>query len=575
MARRFVLTVLTLVLASRVVAAQSARGQLTDSLTGAAIGGGFVVLLDSLGSEVARSLTVAGGRFALSAPAPGRYRVRTEAVGYRAWESEPVALPAGATVDLDLRIAALPIRLDAVEITGETRCRSPRGGPDVAALWDEARKALSAAAWTAHEVGYRSLLHRYRRRRDVRGHLADAGDAWVLEGSALQPFASIPPGELARRGYVVARSNVRRYHGPDANVLLDESFHQTHCFEAVRGAGEFAGLLGLAFRPIPERGVPDIEGILWIDPVSAELRSIEYRYTDLPLPVRDERIGGSIGFQRLRSGTWILERWELRIPLLGSQTRVVAPGVRRTEPVLAGIREAGGAVIEVRDLDGVLEYQSPSMALIEGIVFDSIRGRALAGEPVTVDGTGYTTRTDSLGRFTLKTLLAGEYRLTSARLDSLGYAPGRVTRMLRPGGSFRADLTIPPLDRVHRHLCGGRLLEIGEYVVHGTVRDERADEPLPDVPVTVSWLAPDLDAARPTEIEVRTDERGWYHVCGVPSNRRTRIEVPLRNFEVQPREFLFRDGQVHLFLESGDRVHAVAHRVWQLDLALRPLAEGR
>ena len=55
---------------------------------GAAIGEGFVVVLNSRGEEVGRVLTSSNGHFSFTHLAPGQYRLRSERIGYRARETD-------------------------------------------------------------------------------------------------------------------------------------------------------------------------------------------------------------------------------------------------------------------------------------------------------------------------------------------------------------------------------------------------------------------------------------------------------------------------------------------------------
>ena len=61
---------------------------------------------------------------------------------------------------------------------------------------------------------------------------------------------------------------------------------------------------------------------------------------------------------------------------------------------------------------------------ITGVVFDSlVRNAPLAGAEVTIDGTQYTTSTDSRGRFRFDGIPAGRamVRFYHTSLDSLGF----------------------------------------------------------------------------------------------------------------------------------------------------------
>src|SRR5258705_7676332 len=74
------------------LASQVVTGAVVDSAMTTPVGEGFVVLLGEGGREVARTLTGADGRFSLRAPRPGRYRLRSERIGYVAFVAPPFDL---------------------------------------------------------------------------------------------------------------------------------------------------------------------------------------------------------------------------------------------------------------------------------------------------------------------------------------------------------------------------------------------------------------------------------------------------------------------------------------------------
>lgn len=71
--------------------------------------------------------------------------------------------------------------------------------------------------------------------------------------------------------------------------------------------------MGLAFSPLPRTTIPDVQGVLWIDPERGELRSMEYTWLNAPLEARAPGIGGWADFTRLATGGWIVQRWNLRM----------------------------------------------------------------------------------------------------------------------------------------------------------------------------------------------------------------------------------------------------------------------
>ena len=337
------------------LAAQVVAGQVVDEATAAPVGEGFVVLLDGQGREVARTLTGADGRFSLTAPRPGGYRLRSERIGYVAFVAPPFTLDDGQTLTHPLRVTALPVQLTAVAVTGRTTCRvSPERAEATAAIWEEVRKALAASVWTEHQRTYRYRTVIFDRdwdagRNRIREQVSD-----TLLGHAQAPFVSVPAASLAGRGYIVAEAESIAYYAPDAGVIQDSSFLVSHCFGLVRRALDGVQQVGLSFQPVPERRLPDVRGVLWLDEGTAELRALEFSYTRVPDGVTDERIGGAVGFLRLPAGSWIVRRWELRMPRLAAEASTSGYAPARVR--VRGFRDRGGEVLEIHALDGRRVY---------------------------------------------------------------------------------------------------------------------------------------------------------------------------------------------------------------------------
>jgi Carboxypeptidase regulatory-like domain len=305
-------------------AAQAVIGELVERTTGAPVGGAVVVLLDAEGTQRASALTGPTGVFALRAPAPGTYRLRAERVGYASTLSPPLELAAGQTVRHRLVSAEAAVQLDALAATGTRRgCRvRPGAGEATAALWEEARKALNAAAHV-EEAG--------RLRYDVEIHQRelDPVSLAVLKderrrGTSVErsAFVSQPAEVLAREGYVrVVNQGTKDegtdFYAPDAHVLLSDAFLDGHCFRMEERAAPSPELVGLAFEPVRRTRNADVAGVLWLDRRTSELKALEFRYTSLPVHVDPERLGGRVEFDRLETGEWFVRRWWIRMPVLG------------------------------------------------------------------------------------------------------------------------------------------------------------------------------------------------------------------------------------------------------------------
>lgn len=327
---------LLLLAAASPLAAQTVRGEVVDE-GGAPVPAAFVILADAQGRPAARGLSDAAGRFALRADEAGTYTLRAERIGFRSTVSAPLRLEAGAVVETRVTVSSRAVALEAIVVGGAAGC-AVRARDDGAAeaLWEEARKALSVSAWTERAESLHVVAVRWERELDRSGNRVRAERRDSLVGRLPTPFRSLPADELAAGGYWRDESGGAWYAAPDAEVLLSDSFLETHCFRAVRGRGGARGLVGLAFEPVPGRTVPDVAGTLWLDAASAELRHLEFRYRNLPRGHDWPGVGGRIEFRRLPGGQWIVDRWRLRMPL------AIRPG--RGRPSLWGYAEVGGEV---------------------------------------------------------------------------------------------------------------------------------------------------------------------------------------------------------------------------------------
>jgi Carboxypeptidase regulatory-like domain len=337
------------------VRGQTVRGQLVEAGTGKPIEGAFVVLLAPDSSQAAGGLTDSAGIFLLRAPAPGTYLLRADMIGHRSVFSGPLHLAAGESVSHRMEAAIAPVRLAEIEVKGQQRCQiQPAEGAQTATLWEEARKALEIAAYTQRSglLSYRiRIFHRELDAQYFRVMREDSTERWGVNGGS--PFVSAPADSLAVHGYMrPAGQNYYDYFAPDAAVLLSDSFLQRHCFRVQTKHAPAQGLIGLEFQPISHR-LPDVDGVLWLDVRTAELRSMDFTYTDLPWSVPSNAAGGHVEFQRVPTGPWIVRSWWIRMPVMGARN-VFAPRMHldRQELFVSSVRETGGDVVEVRDSKG-------------------------------------------------------------------------------------------------------------------------------------------------------------------------------------------------------------------------------
>ncbi|GIW51294.1 MAG: hypothetical protein KatS3mg081_0649 [Gemmatimonadales bacterium] len=542
---------------------QAVRGQLVDRANGRGVSGAFVVLLDAQEREVARALTDDRGRFLLRAPAAGTYRLQSKRIGFRVTVSPPLVLEAERTISYRLEVDAVPASLPPVIVEGKPQCGT-RGeaGTIVARLWEEAKEALAAVSWTEGSRLYQYSLRMFERDLPDVGTRVIRERSWTRSGYAETPFRSAPAEDLAERGYVVEEGRDRVYFAPDAGVLLSEVFAGTHCFNAIPGVG---GRIGLSFEPVPERHLPEIKGVLWLDQSTAELRALEFSYSRLPPELPEGPIGGRIEFMRLPTGAWIVREWFIRMPLMGQI--VYTEGRREPVSKVMGYRETGGQVLSITDSRGRVIF-SMDRAVMEGSVYDTTRGRPLPRALVVLEGTEYSTTADDRGNFHMALPVEGDYQLAfrHPRLDSLGFRPDPVPVSLKRGQRVTVSLGIPAEDRILPRLCPELDPEGDERAIVGRVI--KADgSPAAGATVQLEWQTvggtEGALRARNWKGEVTADSSGSYRACGIPLTA-VAVQARLGSAASQPLMLRFtRDG-----VWVGNRYRSFPGRIWTQELRL-------
>lgn len=441
--------------------AQSVHGVLLEQGAGAPIEGAMVHLLDGSGSTILSRFTDKDGRFVLSAPAPGKYMLRADRIGYESSTSAPFALEAGQIFLYRLEIQVKAISLDGIVATAtRKRCTVRPGGGDaavVALVWEEARKALAATAWAQRERVFRYDAWSYTRRLEGPRERVVEEKGRPLTGFSTQPYKSLPAEDLAEHGYVRAIEGGRFYDffAPNAEVLLSDPFLDHHCLKLVDAKPGMEGLIGLGFEPVAGRNVPEIEGTLWLDRKSAELRRLDYRYAGLDAGVPGEGAGGSVEFAALPTGAWIVKAWSIRTPVMATE-RVHWSGQTHLRPRVIAMQEEGGEVVRTYTATGQPIEIAVRSTLTGGVVDSTNAGAPLAGARVRLTGTTYTTVTDATGRFRLTGVPAGTYgaEFSHPRLDSLPLAAlPPVEVVFEAGQEAQVELTVPPLDRILAAAC--------------------------------------------------------------------------------------------------------------------------
>lgn len=548
-------------------AAQEVRGRVLEQGTRQPVAGALVALRAPGGVRSASAITTASGTFSVVAPEPGRYTLVVERIGYRTWTSDPISLEAGQTASRTVEVPVEAVRLSEIRVVGgEERCaESPDAGPGTTRLWEEARKALTATRLTEDERRLRYRLLDFRRELEPDGEEVTAEEVTTREGTGLHPYRSLPVEELAERGYVRDSGPGKTYYAPDARALLSDLFLETHCFwTREESAGSGGRQVGLAFRPVDDRDLPDIEGVLWLDESTAELRRLEFRYTNVDLPPGAERARGEIRFRRLENGAWIVERWHILIPELARREVRVDHRLRH-ETVTLGYIQTGGRVGEIRDASGRPLALGES-ALVAGVLRDAETGAPVVGAAVSLEGTGFSATTDTAGAFRLRAPVEGSYRLTldnplltlrAPPTDGAGSGSGPAVR-LAPGEVVRRELRVVPSERGLAGVCEGTRVPPPLRGGHprnggvaGFVRDA-SGRPVADARVEIRWeIWTRADARAGGELErethgvwTDTNRLGTYRACGLPTGWTLRAVVSGEGSRSREEVFRIPEGSV-------------------------------
>ncbi len=334
-------------------AAQTVVGRVTEEGTLRPLEGVFVVLQTEDGVRRQGVLTGMDGTFFLRG-APGRFRVLAELIGHSTARTEPFTLEAGATVRRELAVPIEAVTLEGIEVETGARCRRrPSDGGAMARLWDEARKALEVTRWGEQERVFRFRAVEFDRVVDARtGEISELVERPRAGVSSSSMYRSIPADSLAHGGYVrQADDGSVDYYAPDAEVLLSDSFLDTHCFTIRAPPARERELIGLGFEPLPGRTVAEVEGVLWLERGSAELRRLDFTYRGLPFGHGDwAQAGGRVDFTRLPAGVWIVERWVIRMPLRFKE--VGGYGTSAQDVQLVVLKEHGAQVRTVTTAAG-------------------------------------------------------------------------------------------------------------------------------------------------------------------------------------------------------------------------------
>src|SRR5690348_8585167 len=389
-----------LLIAAHIGHAQTIHGKVVAKADGAAVSGAIVSLLDTTGAAVATELAEDSGSFSFHAPAPGRYSVRAERIGFRSIVSSSVFVTQGDSIQVPMTMTGEGVSLRAIIVNADRRCLvRPQEGVATAQLWNEARKALSATQLTAMaQAGAKARRdpHRFlvrwrstKRDLDPNGLAVLHSDELIQVSETVKPFASADPEVLARDGYMIGNPDSgSTFFAPDADILLSDRFLDSHCFRLEEPAGDQRdNLIGLAFEPVGlttnRRSLHvDVRGVLWLDRATAALRFMEYHYVNLPPQQMTGHAGGLLEFRPLPDGRWVVWRWYIRVPLLARRHLELNSALSDWRTEIGKIHEDGAELLEVMPAGTRREM----VGSLHGTIVDSLSGVAMTGVRVFLSG---------------------------------------------------------------------------------------------------------------------------------------------------------------------------------------------
>jgi hypothetical protein len=455
-------------LSATAIAAQQITGRVTVRGDGSAVQGAVATVETRAGRIVASVLTDSAGRF-LIRRADSAAVLRIRRIGFRPFERRLLDSIATGSVTFAVEMERAPAVLDPI-VSTDTRCAQSRTMATARAYWEQARVALLATdvarigaeydvlSYDRRIQGDAEIEHvepmskRERERRGIRSldtrvtfdpgyerYPPPPGTATQFvtrfdRRTAAQPWISArAPEDFAREGYFRATQGKWELFAPDAGVLRDSSFAETHCVQVASNNDAHRGQIGIAFAPTLGRDtMPEIIGTLWIDRSPLKLRSVDFTYVG-PGAAPKGRSGGRLIFGEGSSGIVVLESWAIWYPERRPMKHSVSYGIdtsmsdtliiATTESHDPWIHEVGALLLEARWPDGgVLKRPLPG---IVGQVVDSVSKKPRPGVSVSVPGGGRRQITDAQGRFQFDTLIAGAYNVTVLDTAMIPFGIGR------------------------------------------------------------------------------------------------------------------------------------------------------
>lgn len=506
--------------------AQTVRGRALDAQTEAPLTGVLISLLDESGERVRAVLTDEDGRFDMAVAQFGRHRLRAERIGLATTTSDAFMVFSTDPVEQRVLMGARAVEIAGLVVDSRVKqCRlDAERAVQIQRWWQDVRTALDVSSVITGQGLAQFRVERFEREWDADLNRVVSSNARQEMSVSARPFVSADAEYLSSGGFVQGDLFVgqREYYAPDADVLLSDVFLSDHCFSIT--AHDEDRLVGLSFEPNRIGDIADIEGTLWVDTTTAELKSLDFRYANMT-SVPENESGGHVSFEYMQTGAWIVRDWFIRMPRLGLRDG--------DELELLGYVDVGGRVslLEAVAVDHDLLGE---VGAIRGTVYDSIRGRGLVDATVAILGTRFQARTDPNGEFILTNVPVGEHQVTFFHDDPAAWGLGSpfVTVEVNANRSSSIALALPSFRQTARVVCM-RSGAAAETVLLGHLVDESGTG-LGNVKVVLEWRETRREGHEFDEAhEVRTGVDGRFVACTIPADTPITVSLLFEDVPVQ------------------------------------------
>jgi hypothetical protein len=518
------------------------------------LAGVTLILVDSTGEHATATISDSSGHFAVRAPRPGVYRLRARRIGFLPDTSQWLRLVTAFRVDYDPELTHAPT-LSTIKVTADKQCSGqPAAGTATARVWEEAQSALTATVITpdVREIGF--VLRQYERELDptTTRILREQSSERRTVGRA--SYAAIAADTLVVHGFTHADGRFTIYYAPDASTLISDAFVASHCLRLVEDSSR-PRLIGLGFAPMRAHpATNDVTGVLWLDRTTSELRSLDFTYTrpgnqataDVARPA-----SGTIEYQRLPEGGWVVSKWQIRVPVMREVThRSPTAGTdlgagmilaSRTSYEVAAIFEAGGEVTSTFPATTAPISSAASGVVAGRVETDSLHRPARHVKVILSSirrgdsSRVYVAESDTTGAFSFDSIPEGTYTLQAGSREWNGPDSTAASRVLDIGRGSHAFVVLPvssPTNAI-AELCP-QGVSPGAALLHGAVRSSSTGASIVGAMVRARWVEiQEVGSSRysvtPMERRTTTNTEGRYAICDVPQDRAVSIEAASPN----------------------------------------------